>query len=82
MDAIRYFAMDYQKEVETQEFAHGGMPKKKVIHAHEVAKKSIPAFEKEYDNSKVDRKTIAKQIKMAHRGNEWVDFRERAFLRS
>ena len=39
-------------EQDGEGFAHGGMPKKKVIHAHEVAKKSMPEFEKEYGKEK------------------------------
>lgn len=61
-------ANEVEKEVETQNFAKGGMAKADIVAAHNKAKKVMPQFQKEYGKEKGKSIAYATMMKQQKEG--------------
>lgn len=59
---------EFEKEVDTQNFAKGGMAKKKIVAAHEKAKAMMPEMKKEYGEKKGEAIAYATGMKQVKEG--------------
>ena len=67
-DGNKKESKEFEKEVDTQNFAKGGMAKKKIVAAHEKAKAMMPEMKKEYGEKKGEAIAYATGMKQVKEG--------------